>query len=222
MKEFQTATVILIAILNAGCTVVGIRTVEQAKYDVVLSEGAFEVRDYKDAVIAETVVDEPYERAGNAGFRRIAGYIFGKNRQKQKIAMTAPVIQENVGEKIAMTAPVVREGTEKGWRMAFVMPAEYELETLPEPNDPRVVLKKAPGKRIATVRYRGTMTSESIQEYGDKLTEWIKEKKMRAVSSPRSAGYDPPWTVPALRRNEVHIEIERDESIALAFDGTAH
>lgn len=210
MKVLTASAMALIGILNTGCTAVGIRTVEEARYDVVLSEGEFEVRDYKDAVIAETVVNETYERAGSTGFRRLAGYIFGKNRKEQKIAMTAPVIQEDVGEKIAMAAPVIREGTEKGWRMAFVMPAEYELETLPEPIDSNVVLKKVPGKRMATLRYSGSLTAERIREHTEKLMEWIKAKKLRVVSAPRSAGYDPPWTLPALRRNEIHIEIERD------------
>jgi len=211
MNTKAASVMVAVGILNAGCTVVGIRAVEEARYDVVVSEGDFEVRDYKGAVIAETVVNEEYEDAGGTGFRRLAGYIFGKNRKKTKIAMTAPVIQEHIGENIAMTAPVVREGTEKGWRMAFVMPAEYSLETLPEPLDPNVVLKKVPARRVATLRYRGSLTEISIETHTDRLMEWLKKKSLKAVSPPRSAGYDPPWTVPMLRRNEVHVEVETME-----------
>jgi len=198
----------LLGILATGCSVFGIRTVEEARYRTVVKEGRFHVREYADAVIAETVVDEDYGRAGNVAFRRLAGYIFGGNKSRAKIAMTAPVLQQKTSEKIPMTAPVLQEKSGQGWRMTFVLPAKYTLQDAPEPSDPKVVIKAGKGRKVAVVRYSGWLSAASMERTAAKLRSWLEQKKYKAVSEPRLAAYDPPWTVPFLRRNEVHIDIE--------------
>jgi hypothetical protein len=206
MKKVAAA---MISILFTGCTVFGIRTVEQANYTVLMDEGDIQIRQYDDFIVAETIVEAEYDEASSTGFRRIAGYIFGKNKRDEKISMTAPVLQEReAGEKIAMTAPVLQEQDGTGWRMSFVMPAKYTLDTIPQPIDPKVVLKEVKGSKVAAIRYSGLLSEDRINKKTEKLEAWLEEKGYATLSEPRSAGYDPPWTIPFLRRNEVLIDIE--------------
>ena len=118
--------------------------VEEPAFKPVLKDGAFEVRDYPALVVAEVTVSGDQKQAAGDGFRLLAGYIFGGNRTKQSIAMTAPVVQAPVSQKIAMTAPVTQIQGGKAWVVRFSMPSAYSLETLPTPNDPRVQLRRLP------------------------------------------------------------------------------
>jgi hypothetical protein len=107
-----------------------------------------------------------------------------------------------------MTAPVIQEESDKGWRMAFVLPSKYTVETAPKPLDPNVTVRKEPGKKVAVVRYSWWLSESRMQDYAEKLRQWLEERNYEAVSQPRSAAYDPPWTLPFLRRNEVHIDVK--------------
>jgi len=126
---------------------------EEPAFRVVLGDGAFEVRDYPALLAAEVTVGGSRDEASNAGFRLLAGYIFGGNTRRQSIAMTAPVIQERApGETIAMTAPVIQTGGDSEWIVRFVMPGAYTRETLPTPNDRRVRIVPVPPRRFAVLR----------------------------------------------------------------------
>jgi hypothetical protein len=122
--------------------------------------------------------------------------------------MTAPVIQEQEAETLAMTAPVIQQKSGAVWLMAFVLPAEYSVSTAPVPLDPAVIIKEIPGKKVAIIRYSGSLSEQGIEENTEILQNWLTIKGYRAISPSRSAAYDPPWTLPFLRRNEVHIDIE--------------
>ena len=136
-RSFQKTTPwAVIAFLAVALVPEVVLAIEEPEYQVVTSHGAFEVRRYEAMIIAETKVDTDFENAGGVAFRRLFNYISGDNTSRAKIAMTAPVVQEPASQKIAMTAPVVQEADESGWRVAFVVPAEYSWETAPEPNDP--------------------------------------------------------------------------------------
>jgi len=202
---------VLIALLGilllTGCSVFGIRTTEEPAYRILVEDDEFQVREYADYIVAETVVLGDYKQGTSAGFRRLADYIFGNNRAKQDIKMTAPVLQEKESEKIAMTAPVLQEKSGDSWRMSFVMPVEYTLETLPQPLDTLIKIRTIKGKKVAVTLFSGLLSEHKIQENAKKLMAWVDAKGYQALSSPRSAGYDPPWTIPFLRRNEVHIDI---------------
>ncbi len=198
----------LASIFLAGCSMVGVRNSAEASYTVILQDEDFEIRLYQPMLIAETVIDANYANSGSIGFNRLAGYIFGNNRQQEKIAMTAPVYREPRGEKIAMTAPVLQQKVSDQWLMTFVMPPEYNLNNLPEPLDPLVSIKSVAGKKVAVIRYSGSLSEESINEKAHQLHNWLLQKSYKPLSPARSAAYDPPWTIPALRRNEVHIDIE--------------
>ena len=182
--------------------------VEQAKYTVVKSEGAIEIRDYASIIIAQARMTGERKDAINQGFRVIADFIFGNNTAAEKVAMTAPVMQKE-SEKIAMTAPVMQEGGDNQWQIAFVMPDEYTMETLPKPNNDEVQIVEVPEKRFVAIRFSGLSSDENLKEHTTKLYSYIKENKLEALSAPFYAFYNPPWTLPFMRRNEVMIEIAK-------------
>ena len=196
---------------SVGCTVFGIRTAEEAGYEVLGEYGQFEIREYKELVIAETSVDARYEEAGNIAFRRLFAYISGKNVSKAKIDMTTPVMAKEGasidGEKVAMTTPVLGERQEQGWRYVFILPGSYSIETAPVPSDPLVTLAVMPKKKVAVIRYSGSWNEESMRQKSKELVNWSRTNGLKPESKPRSAGYDPPWTIPFLRRNEIMIDV---------------
>ncbi|MEI6691544.1 MAG: heme-binding protein [Chlorobium sp.] len=198
---------LMTSLMLAGCSVLGKRTANEPHYKVCEEDGAYEIRQYGDMIIAETTVEGTYGQTSGPAFSRLAGYIFGKNLAKQKIAMTAPVLQEALHEKIAMTAPVLQEKRGRAWVMAFVMPEGYTLESAPIPLDPEVKLRQVRGKMVAVISYSGLHSENNLRKYAEKLTIWLEKKGYNVLSGSRAASYDPPWTIPFLRRNEVHIDI---------------
>lgn len=204
---------------------------ENAGYTVIRTFPGFEVRRTKACIVARVDVSDAAtaEAARNAGFRVLAGYIFGSNRapsssESAKIAMTAPVVSEVTaiapagrGATIAMTSPVVSEvaagdgGGASGSRVvAFVMPSSYTLATLPRPNDPRITLVEVPERDEAVAVYHG---------YYPSATEFLRRTRhlvdalaaeglsVRDDVPPREYDYDPPWTFPPLMRSEVAVQL---------------
>ena len=192
----------------AGCSVFGIRTADEPNYQVLNDYGHIQIRHYPALVVAQTEVNADYKDSSSQGFQRLAGYIFGNNKKQQKMAMTAPVFQEQKAENMAMTAPVIQQKSGSVWLMAFVLPSNYSVATAPVPLDPAVLIKEIPGKKVAVIRYSGSLSEQGIEENTENLKNWITIKGYKAISPSRSAAYDPPWTLPFLRRNEVHIDIE--------------
>lgn len=158
--------------------------------------------------MAETLVDASFKEAGNVAFQRLFGYISGDNRQKESIAMTAPVNQASRSEKIAMTAPVSQRQTNGKYNISFVMPSKYTMETIPEPLNPDVVLRQIPARKIAAIRYSGTWAPKRDEAKQDLLNEFISREGLTATDQATFARYDPPFQLPFLRRNEVLIPVE--------------
>lgn len=205
----KTVMLMLTSFLLAGCSVLGKREVAEPPFELLKHDGPFEVRRYGTLVIAETFLNEAdYGAASGKGFNRLAGYIFGKNRSKTSISMTAPVLQERSSEKISMTAPVLQQPGKGGWSMAFVLPEGFTLQSAPEPLDPEVRLRELPPATVAVVTFSGLHSSANLEKNGRQLQTWLEKHGYRALSEPKLASYDPPWTIPFLRRNEVHIMIE--------------
>jgi hypothetical protein len=192
----------------AACSVVGIRSgTEEPAYAVVQTIGpSLEIRQYGPRLAAETVVPGDEIAARSEGFRRLAGYIFGANHGAAAIAMTAPV-STAPSETIAMTAPVAQVQTPDGWQVRFFMPAKYTLQTLPQPNDPRVKIVTVPPETYAVYRYSGLISAADVTQAHAEL------KRLLAGSGYTPAGevlnwfYDPPWTLPPLRRNEAAVVV---------------
>lgn len=145
--------------------------------------------------------------AGNSGFRRLARYIFGGNRKRHKIAMTAPVGERPEGRKIAMTAPVGERAEADSWVVTFTMPSGETLATLPEPDDPAVTLRELPTTRVAVHRSRGRWTDAKFIAQAAALRAWTNARGLRVAGEPEVNRYDPPWTLWFLRRNEVWMTL---------------
>lgn len=200
---------ILSSLLLGACSVMGIRSgTEEPAFAVVDRVGEVEIRRYAPRIAAETEVPGGEEEARNEGFRRLAGYIFGGNAGRDRIAMTAPVAQAP-GERVAMTAPVAQQGGDGAWRIRFFMPARFTMETLSRPNDPRVVLVTVPEETVAVLRFSGIPRAAAVAERGAALTAALESGAWAPAGPVQAWFYDPPWTVPALRRNEVIVPVAR-------------
>ena len=204
--------------------------IEEPKHTVLETVGPIQIRQYEPALMAEVEVAGERSEAINKGFRILANFIFGNNRVQQKIAMTAPVTQvaEPTSTKIAMTAPVTMEpqsqkiamtapvalipaekiGASQQWRVHFVMPSQYNINTIPKPKNPDVKLREVAGKLFAVHSFTGFNTESRVQTKTDELSGWIGQKNLKALGPAQLARYDPPWTLPMFRRNEVMVEVE--------------
>lgn len=182
---------------------------EEPKYKVLEKEGDFELREYAPMIVAETLVDGDIGDAGSAGFKLIAGYIFGDNISRQggseKIEMTAPVTVEPKSEKISMTVPVTMEESAGRWRMHFVMPSQYTLDTLPTPNNKKVSLREIPARKFAVIRFSGFTGDTKRAKKEKALQEWMQSKNLVPQGEFALARYNRPWSLPFLRRNEVMV-----------------
>jgi hypothetical protein len=190
----------------------GAMAIEEPGFRILDRDGAFELREYAPYVVAETRVDAGFESAGNAAFQRLFRYISGNNVAQQKIAMTAPVTQsrsESRGEKIAMTAPVTQVAAGEGYRVAFVLPASYSLETAPRPLDKTIEIRAVPSRLVAGWRYSGRWTQGNYREAESRLREEMAKRDLEADGEPVLARYNPPFMPPFLRRNEVLIPVTR-------------
>lgn len=186
--------------------------IEEPKFTLLEKEQSFELRQYESKLIAEVLVDGDMSEASSKGFKLIADFIFGNNTaqsgKSEKISMTAPVAVKASAEKISMTAPVGLQQSNKGWRLYFVMPSQYTLQTLPKPNNPQVSIKLIPAKKFAVVRFSGLVGEERMTIKQAALNQWIERQNLKALSNPELARYNPPWTLPFLRRNEIMVEVE--------------
>lgn len=197
-------TVVAIIIIGA----MDAMAIEEAMYKVLEKDNKFEIRDYAPHILAETIVQGGLEESGNKAFNRLFRYISGDNRSRKKLAMTAPVSQQPMGEKIKMTAPVGQRRVQEKWAVSFMMPASYTLETLPEPEDPNVTLRQVPARRVAAVTYSGFWSEKRYLRYKLELESWIQEIGLTIIGDPIWARYNPPFTPWFLRRNEILIPID--------------
>ncbi|WP_197379837.1 SOUL family heme-binding protein [Mycolicibacterium mengxianglii] len=187
--------------------IVGIRLGTEEPHFVVQSRlGDVEIRRYGPRVAAQTAVTGNGDDARSEGFRRLAGYIFGGNHRQTKIAMTAPVAQQN--DKIAMTAPVAQTRTTDGNSVIrFFMPSKWSMDTLPEPNDGLVTLVEVPGETYAVLRFTGDRSNQAVAAKTEELLDTLRDSEFRPEGDPVAWFYDPPWTVPFRRRNEVAVPV---------------
>ena len=201
-----------------------VRAIEEPKYEVVTTTEGYEIREYASYIIAETTISGAKDRdeAARKGFPIVAGYIFGDNTSKDKIAMTAPVNTEaDESEKIAMTAPVntekiamtvpvntEQEKADGTYKISFVMPSEYTLETLPIPNDSRVSIKEVPSHKVAVKRFTWSVSESAVKAQEEALLTALARDGVETVGAINVARYNPPWTMPFMLRNEVQVEVE--------------
>lgn len=199
--------VVVVTVLLAALSGTIMSQVAEPKFKTLSTQGKFEIREYVPVIVAEVEVSGERKAAINEGFRLIAGYIFGGNSPGQKIAMTAPVLQQR-GENIAMTAPVTQQARGDVWKVRFVMPELFTLETLPKPANERVKLIAVPAKRFVVIRFSGSQTDRNMRPHQDKLLSYVREHSLLTTGEPIFAFYNPPWTLPFLKRNEVMLELK--------------
>ena len=165
--------------------------IESPNYEVVKSFENFEIRNYDAMVLAQTQMNSNvYEETSSMGFKTIANYIFGGNKENQKIAMTSPVIME-MGESS---------------KMSFVMPKEHSFENLPEPNSESVELIQIQPKTYAVLEFTGFANDKKIQTHSKRLLQFLKSERLTLVGNMKYLGYNPPWQVLG-RKNEVAVEV---------------
>ncbi len=179
----------------AGCSVFGIREVAEPPFQMVGRVGAIELRQYPPRIAAETTVQAGELQARSIGFRRIAGYIFGGNQTGARIAMTAPVAQSR--------------DPAGAWRVQFFMPAGSTLQNLPRPNAAPVTLATAPAEMFAVLRFSGTSTPGAVSREDARLRRGLEGSGWKTTGTSVAWFYDPPWTLPPLRRNEIAVPVVR-------------
>jgi effector-binding domain-containing protein len=199
----QIITLILLILTGA----IPAMATEEAPYTVIKTDDIFELREYTPQILAEIIVDGDLEGAGNKAFRPLFRYISGDNKSRGKIAMTAPVSQEQKGEKISMTAPVSQQSIQGKWAVSFMMPASYTMETLPTPDDSTIKLRQIPARLVAAVRYSGFWSEEKYLLHKEKLEKWINDNRYTVTGEPVWARYNPPVTLWFMRRNEILIPV---------------
>lgn len=194
---------------------------EEPKYTILNQSEDFEIRRYDPQLVAETWVSGDQKQAGNKGFKVLADYIFGNNTapsgESSKISMTAPVNmqaddQNQASQKIAMTAPVNLQQdpkkTDGKWRVRFVMPSQYTMQTLPKPNNSKVKISEVPVQTYGVIKFSGLTGESKVAAKTQELKNWMQGQNLKAVGEPELARYDPPWTLPFMRRNEIMIRYQ--------------
>jgi hypothetical protein len=207
LKQFLVRIILAAVALTFTGTVMA---TEEPQFSILEKTPPFELRSYAPMILAEVKVEGNLDEASSQGFRLIAAYIFGQNQVSEKIAMTTPVVVEGQtpkSAKIAMTSPVTVESNAGQWTISFVMPAEYTMESLPKPLNSKVQLRQIPTVKRAVISFTGFYNENKIAERTLELEEWIKSKNLQGTGAPKFARYNPPWTLPFMRRNEIMIDI---------------
>lgn len=217
-----------------GVWATNVMATEEPQYTVLSEDknASIEVRRYDPMLIAEVTVEGDMSDASSQGFKLIADYIFGNNQvatggESEKIAMTAPVTVEPQSSKIAMTAPVTvspsASDTTGGnyaisydqtgsWRVNFVMPSQYTLANIPKPKNDAVTLRETPEKYVVALTYSGLNGTEKIQTKIEEVLNWANNQGLKPIGTPQLARYNPPWTLPMFRRNEIMVEVAKPGS----------
>lgn len=163
---------------------------DRPKYRVLEKQGNFEIRDYEPRIVAEIAIEGDSESALKEGFNILAAYIFGQNATKVKIAMTAPVEQR-------------KDSTHKNWIITFSIPKQYKMEELPSPKNSNIALNHLESQKMAVFVFSGICTQEIFKKNTKLLLNWIEQRGYTPMGSCIFARYDPPWTLPCFRHNEL-------------------
>ena len=189
---------------------------EEPDYTVLSQIDDFELRRYDEQLVAQTWVTGDQDAASRKGFKILADYIFGNNTapsgESSKVSMTAPVTMQpevkkgsDESQKIAMTAPVNMQQADGKWRVQFTMPSQYTMQTLPKPNNSNITIKEIPAQTYGVIKFSGLAGSKKVAEKTQELQSWMNTQKLEMTGVPELARYNPPWTLPFMRRNEVMI-----------------
>ena len=206
-SSFKQMSVKIISMLGLMSMAFGANAIEEPSYKVLKKYTQFEVRQYAPYIVAEVTVPGPADEAGNKAFEYLGGYIFGKNKGAKKIEMTAPVSQTPAPIKIEMTAPVIQKPVDKEFVVQFTMPKEFTMDTLPEPNNPKVKLRQVPSQSFAVIRYSGSWSQSLYDEKLAELKKALQEEGIKTQGEAVFSRYNAPFSIPFFRRNEIWLEV---------------
>jgi hypothetical protein len=171
---------------------------EEQKYSLIRKYNDFEIRFYPSAIVATVYSNaNTYKELSGQGFRQLAGYIFGGNETKKSISMTAPVSMD-INDSMSS--------------MSFVMPAEYNINELPKPDNSKVNLSQTTEEYVAAIEFGGYASDKEMNEYTAKLKSLLKENKISHSGNFRFLGYNAPYEV-VNRRNEIIVRIDWNEKV---------
>lgn len=196
-------------------SIFGFEAVEEPRYEVLRREGSLELRLYAPYAVAEITLNGEFRATQSEGFRRLARYIFGGNQARRDLPMTAPVTlepqAEEASEALPMTAPVSLTAVENGWSTAFVLPAGITADNAPVPLDAAIRIRDVPAREVAAIRFSGLFSESEFRRHEDRLRAWLPVERVPAGPA-RWAGYNPPFTLPFLRRNEVLLPLKTNDA----------
>jgi effector-binding domain-containing protein len=204
MKILQSLTLTILFFSHS------LMATEEPEFNLILKKENLEIREYLPKILAQVKVIGTFDEATSAGFKLLADYIFGNNIStdgSSKIAMTAPVILEPKSKIINMTAPIITEGNNREWLISFIMPKEFSIKTLPKPNNKDIKIISLPKEKYAVIVFSGLVREVSYKEQAMLLNNFISDSKLTSVGQLQIARYNPPWTLPFFRRNELMVKI---------------
>jgi len=184
---------------------------EEPEFKLILEEAEFQIREYDPKIIAQVEVEGDFDEASSRGFKLLADYIFGNNLldgASKKISMTTPVEMTPLAENLLMTSSVMDEQVNNKWSINFVMPQEFSLDTLPKPNNSQVNIIEVPKEKYAVIVFSGLVRDTSYAEKAELLSNYLEEKSFKQQGTIKIARYNPPWTLPFFRRNELMVRID--------------
>jgi len=184
---------------------------EEPDFKILSEEGEFQIREYDQKIIAQVEVEGDFDEASSKGFKLLADYIFGNNLldgESKKISMTAPVEMSPLAENLIMTSSIMDDQINNKWSINFVMPQEYSLDTLPKPNNSQVNIIEVPKEKYAVIIFSGLVRESSYTEKVELLSNYLEENSFKQQGAIKIARYNPPWTLPFFRRNELMVRID--------------
>ena len=197
--------------LLSGCTVLDLRTGEEALFSSSYIDGDYEIRTYEPIIIAQTTVTGAYSTATRTGYTQLTNYVSGNNLAKQTVSVNAPVTVADGAKapKVELTLPYYEEYIDNTWVVSVAMPEAYTLATLPKPiAGDNITFKILPRLKVAVIDFSGFKSESLISNKTALLNDWVSKNSLTPLSAPRSVIYNSPWAVPALRRHEIHISIK--------------
>ena len=183
---------------------------EEPEFTLISQENSIEIREYQPKIIARVEVEGDFDAASSKGFKLLADYIFGNNvldGETQKISMTAPVEMTPLAEGIVMTSAIMSSEVNHKWQVNFVMPKEYTMDTLPQPNNDQIKIIEIPKEKYAVIVFSGLVRDSSYSEKAQLLNDFIMANNFTQLEAIKIARYNPPWTLPFFRRNELMVKI---------------
>jgi hypothetical protein len=199
----------IILMFESVIGIFGLRLYEEPSYVVMQRlENNIEIRRYPERLAAEVELSANNKDKLDEAFRLLFAYIAGANHNARlgssKIERTAPV-QTDVSEKIAMTVPIEVSENPKTIKMRFYLPAKFNVANTPDPIDKRVRIVSVPVEVVATLRYAGNNDRSDSRQ--SELIKSLHGTQWRPSGAPYWLSYDPPFTIPFLRRNEVAVTV---------------